>query len=161
MKLPYFTQWVRDKLGADFTARPANSEMEPLVYPSPQLSPQLMEYLTRSTLDYSISGPDRLFRSHGHTLHDIYALRNGTWERIPDLVLFPTSHQQVVELIQAVNTIVKESGGDTKILLIPFGGGTSVTGALDLSLVPTTTTAVSVDLSQMVNYLFTGLLSKF
>jgi len=38
---------------------------------------------------HSFDGMDRLFRGHGHTLHDIYILRVGMFSRIPDIVVWP------------------------------------------------------------------------
>jgi alkyldihydroxyacetonephosphate synthase len=39
---------------------------------------------------YSLDGEDRLFRGHGHTLHDIVTLREGSFPRIPDIVIWPS-----------------------------------------------------------------------
>jgi hypothetical protein len=40
-------------------------------------------------ISFSLDGVDRLVRSHGHTLCDIFALREGMFERIPDVVAWP------------------------------------------------------------------------
>ena len=43
------------------------------------------------SLPFSLAGPDRLFRAHGHTLAEIYALRTKAQAvgRIPDVVVWP------------------------------------------------------------------------
>ena len=48
-----------------------------------------LDELRRLQISYSLDGVDRLIRSHGHTLHDIFVLREGTFERIPDVVVWP------------------------------------------------------------------------
>lgn len=47
-----------------------------------------IEALKYEKMDYSIDGMERLIRSHGQTLHDIYVLRTGMPERIPDVVVW-------------------------------------------------------------------------
>lgn len=39
---------------------------------------------------HSLDGEDRLFRAHGHTLAEIFTLREGMFPRIPDLVVWPS-----------------------------------------------------------------------
>lgn len=48
-------------------------------------------------------------------------MRCGNFERIPDLVLWPTSHEEVMEIIRLANSF--------NVVIIPYGGGTSVSGA--------------------------------
>jgi hypothetical protein len=55
-------------------------------------------------------------------LQEIYRLRYGTFERIPDVVVWPNSHDQVQFILDLANK--------HNVVIIPFGGGTSVTEAL-------------------------------
>ena len=64
-----------------------------------------------------------LFRSHGHTCHEIYLLRHGLIPRIPDVVIWPQHHKEVEEIVALAN--------DCSVCIIPFGGGTSVSSALE------------------------------
>lgn len=48
-----------------------------------------LDELRHLEISFSLNGVDRLIRSHGHTLHDIFMLREGTFERIPDIVAWP------------------------------------------------------------------------
>lgn len=48
-----------------------------------------MNGLKATDVTYSFDGMDRLFRAHGHTLHDIAMLRVGRFPRIPDVVVWP------------------------------------------------------------------------
>lgn len=79
-------------------------------------------------------------RAHGHTLNDIYLLRNGTFERIPDVVVWPTCHDDVVRIVTFA--------ADRNIAVIPFGGGTAVSGAVECPA-RETRTIISLDTSQM------------
>jgi alkyldihydroxyacetonephosphate synthase len=65
---------------------------------------------------------ERVFHSHGHTLEEIFRLRHGACERIPDLVVYPGTHAHVVAIVAAAN--------QHNVVIIPFGGGTSVTNAV-------------------------------
>jgi len=66
----------------------------------------------------SFSTFDRLRHGTGHSQEDIFDLRNGEDIRIPDVVLWPSSEEQVI----AVVDVAREKGW----CLIPFGGGTNV-----------------------------------
>nr|CAD7266148.1 unnamed protein product [Timema shepardi] len=91
-------------------------------------------------LPHSLSGVDRLVRAHGHALNEIFMLREGRFPRIPDLVVWPGCHDDVVKLVQLAHT--------HDVVLIPFGGGTSVSGAVSCpSNDPRT--ILSLDTSQM------------
>lgn len=70
----------------------------------------------------------------------MYKLKYGSFKRIPDLVVFPTEEEQVQALVQAA---VRHN-----VVLIPYGGGTSVTEAL---ICPENETRfiVSVDMKRM------------
>jgi alkyldihydroxyacetonephosphate synthase len=69
----------------------------------------------------SISTMDRIRHGTGHSQEDVYLIRNGDSIRIPDAVVWPSSEQDVEELvIQAKNR---------GWCLIPFGGGTNVSNA--------------------------------
>lgn len=140
--LPHFTNWVSQRLGGDFAAKVETvPEPSPDSYPKPNVSQTLLQELDATSISYSLEGSDRLFRAHGHTLEEIFQLRTGNFPRIPDLVVWPEKHDDVVTVVR----IATKCGA----AIIPFGGGTSVSGALccpdDESR-----TIVSLDTSQMV-----------
>lgn len=123
--------------------------------------------LKQTNIDYTLDGLARLSRSHGQTLYDIYSLRHGKcFPRISDVVVWPgmymklfiydltnnisllfvmffikVNHEDVLRLVELVN--------QHDVVLIPFGGGTSVSGAVSC---PDNEKRciVSVDTSQMV-----------
>ncbi|MES1916673.1 MAG: hypothetical protein MHM6MM_008470, partial [Cercozoa sp. M6MM] len=71
----------------------------------------------------SFSNAERLHHAHGHTAQEIYELRFGKFERVPDLVVWPRSHDDVERLVQAAH--------EFDVVLVPYGGGTSVTHAIE------------------------------
>lgn len=95
---------------------------KPQIYPEPNLSEIFFESIKDLGIDHSIVGEDRLYRCHGQTLHDIYYVRNGKFKRIPDLVLWPKNHEEVVHIVKLAT--------ENDVCLIPYGGGTSVSGSI-------------------------------
>lgn len=144
LELPHFTEWVKDTLDVDlYKVRPA--QPIPDSWPEPRLSyPQIIPLLTDvvGVDGVSVEGLDRLYRAHGHTLHDIYTLREMPTEfpRIPDVVVWPTCHQHCLKLVEIANA--------HNLVLLPFGGGTAVSGAVECPR-HETRTIISVDTSQM------------
>lgn len=65
----------------------------------------------------------RVYHSHGSSLKEMYELCFGSLGRVCDLVIYPTSHEMCVEI---VNLALKHN-----VVLSPFGGGTNVTEALE------------------------------
>lgn len=119
-QLPYFTQWVINMFGIDPTKRNVSQSM-PTDLPEPIISSEVLEAIKQLNIEYSLKGIDRLIRAHGHTLREIYLLKHGSFDRIPDVVLWPKCHEDVVKIIK----LCARYGS----VCIPFGGGTSVSGA--------------------------------
>jgi alkyldihydroxyacetonephosphate synthase len=91
----------------------------------------LNEYLKKVPPSRLISNPlitttprERLFHAHGQSLPDWIAFRGGTLDRFPDGVAFPENIQQIQELIHYAK--------NNDIVIIPYGGGTSVVGHLSV-----------------------------
>ncbi len=52
---------------------------------------EFLEEIEKFDIAYSISGEERLKRSHGQTLHEIFTLRiNKLPERLPDVIAWPS-----------------------------------------------------------------------
>lgn len=105
----------------DFTVRHI-PKPQPTNYPEPKICAEFLQDVKDANILYSDKGIDRLIRSHGQTLYEIHNLREGIMNRIPDLVVWPKSHSDVVKLV--------ESATKRNVALIPFGGGTSVSGSV-------------------------------
>lgn len=70
----------------------------------------------------SFDAQERLHRAHGHTLQEIFALRQGMLRRVPDAVAWPECHEHVERIVALAQK--------HNVCLIPYGGGTSVSQAL-------------------------------
>ena len=66
----------------------------------------------------------RLDHSHGQSLPDWIGMRGGLFQRFVDGVAQPTTAEEVQELLHFA--------ADNEVVVIPFGGGTSVVGHLDV-----------------------------
>lgn len=91
--------------------------------PDPIKNNSFLKEIEGNFIKISFEGKDRLFHSHGHTAEDIYRLRFGKIERIPDVVIWPGKHEHI-------ETIVK-TAVIHNVVIIPYGGGTSVSSALE------------------------------
>jgi len=90
-----------------------------------------------SKQDIRIDRLSRVGHALGKSYTDLMRIRTNTIAHAPEAVLFPRTIEQV-ELI--LDTCERES-----LAVIPFGGGTSVTGALDAEQEPT----ISLDLENL------------
>jgi alkyldihydroxyacetonephosphate synthase len=126
VELPALMPWMAKTLAAPLAYDNKNEPHYPPAVPEAKRASALREELATIFAPDQLSDDDRvrLRRGHGHTGAEIWAIRYGKLERVPDLVVFPTAHEQVVLLARAA-----EKHG---ACLIPFGGGTNVTDALRL-----------------------------
>ncbi len=95
--------------------------------PPPRVNPAFLQALADSFPTSQVSQDDhaRLLHSHGQTTADeVYKVLYGALERVADLIFYPESEadaERIVQLAQAHN-----------VVLVPYGGGTSVSAALKL-----------------------------
>lgn len=123
-ELPDLLPWTRNILGVDLRPDDVHAPEYPPDVPQPREHPAFVEAV-RDALPAGVLTTDaevRLRHGHGHTLEEIYAIRYERLERIPDLVVYPETEEQVVALVQAA---VRHD-----VCLVPFGGGTNVSDAL-------------------------------
>ena len=73
--------------------------------------------------DVSTAVKDRVSVAYGKTMYDAYRLREGILENIADVVVYPSSHDQIVKLVTYAN--------EHKIPLYVYGGGSSVTRGVE------------------------------
>ena len=114
--------YIRDKFGIVDTISEAREVKMPVSFPEPKLNLEFIEALKTLKIEHSIDGEDRLIRCHGQNIKDLISLRSGKFERIPDVVLWPASHADVAEIVKIAHHF--------NVVIIPFGGGTSVSGAV-------------------------------
>jgi alkyldihydroxyacetonephosphate synthase len=91
-KLPMLKDWFMNNLGAAVERTSfAQPEMTADKIPNAILNDAFMnEFKNRyNHIELSDDPQDRLFRAHGHTMDELFMLRYGQFERIPDLVVWP------------------------------------------------------------------------
>ena len=121
LELPYFTAWCVDVLGVDFSKPPVPRKIQT---PNPaNISEKFLKELNHYGIQFSIEDSCRVFHGHGHALQDIFAIRYGVLERVPDIVVYPNNHNEVETIVQICSTY--------NVVIIPFGGGTTVSGAVN------------------------------
>lgn len=121
--------WLRERLGA--TAPFPRFEASTFVAPPAPALPDLGVAL-------SACGLDRLRHARGQALADMLRLRSGTVRHLPAAVARPSSEEELEALLAAA---AREG-----LRVMPWGGGSSVTGGLNLlNDAPT----LSVDLERL------------
>lgn len=116
--------WIRETLGIEFDPSDVFQSAYPTYIPEPIANEDLLSEVKKLLASDQISddGEDRLRHGHGHTQEEMFAIKYGKLGRIPDLVVYPTSGEQVAKLVDAAARF--------NVALIPYGGGTNVTDAL-------------------------------
>ncbi len=123
-ELPRLVPWVREVLEIPFDPQDVFRSSYPTEIPPPLENAELLREIKKTFADRQIStdGPTRLRHGHGQTQEEMYEIKYGRLERIPDLVVYPEAEEQIAPLIEAAKR--------HHAVLIPFGGGTNVTDAL-------------------------------
>lgn len=141
--MPHLIPYVEQMLGLPFDTSARLPESTPAV-PPPRLDPALMAALERLLpSDRRSTDPlARLAHSHGQlAMGEIdRLLYGGRFARVADLVVEPVSEDEV----RAIVAVAAEHGA----CLVPFGGGTNVSGALQCPE-EETRTIVSIDMRRM------------
>lgn len=123
LELPYLLPWAKDTIKFDTETRvPPQDLPKPEMFPEPNILPDVLKKIEQLGVTFSTNGIDRLVRAHGQTLNDVYRLRCGPLPRVPDIVVWPDCHDTVERLVQLACS--------ENIVIIPYGGGTSVSGAV-------------------------------
>ena len=89
-KLPLLKEWFGMIMGASLDRKsPAQPEMTADQIPNAIVNEPFLVELKQTQISYSDDPQDRLYRAHGHTMDELFILRYGKFERIPDLVCWP------------------------------------------------------------------------
>lgn len=86
-------------------------------------------------------GEARVTHAFGKNYRDLWRVRRAMLDRVPDVVVLPQSHEDCVILMTLA---VKHD-----VAIIPYGGGTNVTGCVEASPFESRRMVVSVDLRRM------------
>ena len=120
---------------------PAPPSLDAVQLPHPDLPGEVRARLEQAVGTENVRD-DRLARvshAYGRSYPDLVRLRAGDCRNAPELVVYPSTHEQV----RAVLSVCSQAG----VEVVPFGGGTSVVGGIE----PSEPGAVSLDLAGMAS----------
>ncbi|NYI70932.1 alkyldihydroxyacetonephosphate synthase [Naumannella cuiyingiana] len=140
---PRLAPFVLDKVGLDITTPGRRSlQLEDLTIPPSRLSDQLRATLTKIVGQANVVDDDldRVVHTKGKSVRDLIRVRRGELGRVPDVIVYPGSHEEVQEIVDACV--------DADAVLIPFGGGSNIAGSLEVPL-EENRQIVSVDLGRL------------
>jgi len=112
---PQLIQWLEDHMG------PAEHPMPVGPAAPPSIEARVLPSLPG---DVSLDPVDRLAHCRGQGLVDVIRLRCGLIPALPDAVCRPVDEQQVAAILS--------EAGRSGLHVIPWGGGTSVTGGVNV-----------------------------
>src|SRR2546423_7053297 len=115
---------------------------EDLEIPSSELPDGLRARLERAVGAEHVATDDRERVTHGRgkSLTDLVRQRRGDFGRLPDAVVRPADEDEVAAVVEAAL--------DEDAVLIPFGGGSSISGSLEAES-GETRPVISIDLGRM------------
>lgn len=123
-KLPRLLPWIREVLHVDVDTSDVFKSSYPTAINPPVRNEDFLNQIGKTIAADRIDFDDenRLRHGHGHTQEEMFAIKYGRLGRIPDVVVYPTTEDEVAGLVAAADA--------HNVVLIPFGGGTNVTDAL-------------------------------
>jgi alkyldihydroxyacetonephosphate synthase len=123
-RIPNLMPWAEGILGLRLDPFDKNASRYPTPLPERIANPGLERALAERLPAGRVSSEpaQRMRHGHGHTQEDMWAVKHGRLARVPDLVVWPESAEDV----QLVLDLVREHGA----CLVPCGGATNVTDAL-------------------------------
>ncbi len=120
--IPYVEQLLDVAVGPDLVEKAAAIPALPAPVRNEPFLTEIEAVFSASQVE--AGDEPRLIHSHGQlSVDEIYRILRGRIpKRVVDLVVYPESEQQVLELVRAAER--------HDVVLIPYGGGTNVSGAL-------------------------------
>ena len=141
---PLLAPFIRDALGLDLDTAPVVGppELSGLDVPASRATTQDLGALRAIVGDANVvtGDEDRVVHWAGRSVRDLLRTRRGDFARVPDAIAYPGDEDEVRRLLAAA----VEHGW----VVIPFGGGTSISGSLSAPA-HERRTVVTVDLGRL------------
>jgi alkyldihydroxyacetonephosphate synthase len=123
---PDLAPFIKKVLGLD-VGLPVTppTRFEDLQIPEPNLPDGLRAALEQAVTArfVSVDPLDRVVHARGKSLRDLIRQRRGDLPRVPDVIVSPGSEDEVTAVLRAAL--------DADAVVIPFGGGSSISGSLE------------------------------
>ena len=140
---PEFAPFVMEVIGLDVTRETAR----PVAFDELSVGEPRLDSGLRGALESAVGGDhvstdahDRVVHARGKSLRDLVRHRRGDVGRLPDVVVRPGDEQAVAAILSAAL--------EADAVVIPFGGGTSISGSLEAPA-GEERTVISVDLERL------------
>ena len=117
--MPGFIDFVEEMLDIQFDMNETKQEIVDKPVPDPILNDSFCQAIEKAFSNgrYTLDKRERLIRSHGQTTADeLNKVLYDKLDRYVDMVFFPESHEESVQLIQLA--------AEHNVCLVPYGGGT-------------------------------------
>ncbi len=139
---PGFRPFVIEAVDLDVNVEPTAGSLDPLEVPRPMIPAELVAELRDAVgPDNLVSTDDhRIIHTYGKSVRDLLRLRSGDIPRVPDVVVYPGSEEEV--------QLVVDRAVAANAVLIPFGGGSNISGSLQAPP-DETRPVISVDMGRM------------
>jgi alkyldihydroxyacetonephosphate synthase len=140
---PALAPFIHRHIGLDVTTSTSRHlGFEDLDIPEPTLPPALRADLEAAVGEQHVSAEplDRVVHARGKCLRDLVRHRMGEIGRIPDVVVRPGSEDDLTAILRAAL--------EADAVVIPFGGGTNISGSLEAPD-GETRPVISVDVARM------------
>jgi alkyldihydroxyacetonephosphate synthase len=151
---PAFAGFVKTTIDIDVTKGPAAvAALDSLPVPS-SLAPQELRAALQAVVgsDNLKDDPlERVVHAYGKGLRDLVRVRRGDMGRLPDLVIYPGSEDEVVGIVKIALS--------ADAVVIPFGGGTNISGSLEAPR-NESRSVISVDMGRMSSVLAIDAVSR-
>ena len=125
---PALAPFIEQAIGVDVRVKGAAPvRFDQLHIPEPNLPIELRSELEEAVGQSFVSSDplDRVVHSRGKSLRDLIRQRHGELARLPDVIVRPADEAEVTATVQAALR--------ADAVLIPFGGGSSISGSLEAS----------------------------
>jgi alkyldihydroxyacetonephosphate synthase len=122
---PAFRPFVINAIDLDVDTKPAAPmSLDDLPIPAPVISDQLLaELIDVVGADYAVQDDlDRIVHTYGKSLRDLLRIRAGDIPRVPDVVVYPGSEDEV--------QLIVDRAVAADAVIIPYGGGSNISGSL-------------------------------
>ncbi len=120
-----FWNWLRELSGFQELPHTLPVEIQSIQIQDPQIPSSLLSDLQGRITQGRITTDtfERIIHSRGKSYLDTLALRSGDVRCFPDLVIYPKTKEEVIEIVRWAHI--------NNVAIIPFGGGTSVVGGVN------------------------------